>query len=65
MHVACLAPFTFFNRGGSMKMNMPCIRPRVAALLLGVSGLAEILFRYEAPALADAANGALRRDAEH
>ena len=23
-----------------MKMNMPCIRPRVAALLLGVSGLA-------------------------
>ena len=48
-----------------MKMNMPCIRPRVAALLLGVSGLAEILFRYEAPALADAANGALRRDAEH
>ena len=29
------------------------------------TGLAEILFRYEAPALADAANGALRRDAEH
>ncbi|WP_250903353.1 hypothetical protein [Ralstonia pickettii] len=28
-------------------------------------GLAKILFRYEAPALADAANGALRRDAEH
>ncbi|WP_409375232.1 Arm DNA-binding domain-containing protein [Delftia tsuruhatensis] len=28
-------------------------------------GLGEILFRYEAPALADAANGALRRDAEH
>ena len=27
--------------------------------------LAQILFRYEAPALADAANGALRRDAEH
>ncbi|WP_447639650.1 TetR/AcrR family transcriptional regulator [Pandoraea norimbergensis] len=27
--------------------------------------LDEILFRYEAPALADAANGALRRDAEH
>ena len=27
--------------------------------------LRQILFRYEAPALADAANGALRRDAEH
>ncbi len=27
--------------------------------------LDQILFRYEAPALADAANGALRRDAEH
>ncbi|MDH1333927.1 UNVERIFIED_CONTAM: linear amide C-N hydrolase [Comamonas sp. A-3] len=25
-----------------MKMNMPCIRPRVAALLLGVSGLAAV-----------------------
>ena len=30
-----------------------------------LNGLMEILFRYEAPALADAANGALRRDAEH
>ena len=30
-----------------------------------VAALEEILFRYEAPALADAANGALRRDAEH
>ena len=29
------------------------------------AGHVEILFRYEAPALADAANGALRRDAEH
>ena len=40
----------------------------VGELTLGLERkkrLDEILFRYEAPALADAANGALRRDAEH
>ena len=38
---------------------------KLAPVSLWVEDLAEILFRYEAPALADAANGALRRDAEH
>ena len=49
------------NREGTLTSGVAC-----ATGLIALSwGLTEILFRYEAPALADAANGALRRDAEH
>ena len=43
----------------------PQVRNPSNEAVLACVPLAEILFRYEAPALADAANGALRRDAEH
>ncbi|WP_157128580.1 hypothetical protein [Cupriavidus sp. USMAA2-4] len=45
--------------------NMSPSIPQAIKPAWKVPRLGKILFRYEAPALADAANGALRRDAEH
>jgi hypothetical protein len=56
---------TLMAAAGEREVPHPHRRESTRAADKRAIALGEILFRYEAPALADAANGALRRDAEH
>ncbi|CAJ0718222.1 hypothetical protein LMG7143_04333 [Ralstonia thomasii] len=58
-----LAALEFLNQNTTGSLNF--FAAEIELWRIAESPLAQILFRYEAPALADAANGALRRDAEH